>query len=55
MEFFDVVDENRKLLGYTKERGMKLEENEYNVGVEIWIINNKKFWRQRSEFYWCYK
>lgn len=21
---------------------MKLEENEYNVGVEIWIINNKK-------------
>ena len=42
MEFFDVVNENRKLLGYTKQRGMKLEENEYNVGVEIWIINNKK-------------
>ena len=42
MELFDVVDENRKLLGYTKGRGMKLEENEYNVGVEIWIINNKK-------------
>ena len=42
MEVFDVVDKNRNLLGYTKERGMNLEENEYNVGVEIWIINNKK-------------
>lgn len=42
MEIFDVVDKNRKSLGYTKERGMKLEENEYSVGVEIWIINNKK-------------
>ena len=43
MEFFDVVDENRKLLGYTKQRGMKLEENEYNVDVEIWIINKKNY------------
>ena len=34
MEFFDVVDENRKLLGYTKVRGMKLEENEYNGAIE---------------------
>ena len=42
MEIFDVVDENRNFLGYTKRRGMKLEENEYNVGVEIWIINKKK-------------
>ena len=42
MELFDVVDENRNLLGYTKERGKELEENEYNVGVELWIFNNKK-------------
>ena len=42
MEFFDVVNENRKPLGYTKERGLKLEENEYNVGVEIWIFNDNK-------------
>ena len=42
MEFFDVVDKNRKRLGYTKLRGEKLEENEYNVGVEIWIFNDKK-------------
>ncbi len=34
MEFFDVVDENRKLLCYTKQRGMKLEENEYNGAIE---------------------
>ncbi len=42
MEYFDVLDKNRKTLGYTKERGMKLLENEYNVGVENWIINNGK-------------
>ena len=34
MEFFDVVDENKKLLCYTKQRGMKLEENEYNGAIE---------------------
>ncbi len=42
MEFFDVVDKDRKPLGYTKRRGLKLEENEYNVGVEIWIFNDYK-------------
>ena len=42
MEYFDVLDKNRKPLGYTKERGMKLLENEYKVGVENWIFNNGK-------------
>lgn len=42
MESFDVVDKNRNLLGYTKNRGDKLNENEYNVGIEVWIFNNKK-------------
>jgi 8-oxo-dGTP pyrophosphatase MutT (NUDIX family) len=42
MEFFDVLDENRNKLGYTKQRGETLEENEFNVGVEFWIFNNKK-------------
>ncbi len=42
MELFDVLDKNRKALGYTKERGKELLENEYNVGVENWIFNNKK-------------
>ena len=42
MEFFDVVNKNRKSLGYVKQRGMELEENEYNVGVEIWIFNKNK-------------
>ena len=42
MESFDVVDKNRKPLGYTKYRGDKLADNEYNVGIEIWIFNNKK-------------
>ena len=42
MEYFDVYDVNRKPLGYTKKRGEKLEKDEYNTGVEIWIINDKK-------------
>ena len=42
MEYFDVLDSNRKKRGYTKIRGEKLIENEYNVGVEIWIFNNNK-------------
>ena len=42
MEFFDVVDKDRKPLGYTKQRGMKLDECEYNVGVEIWVFNDNK-------------
>ena len=42
MECFDVVDENRNPLGYIKQRGSELEENEYNVGVEIWIFNKNK-------------
>ena len=42
MEYFDVLDKNRKPLGYTKQRGTKLEENEYNMGIEIWIFNDKK-------------
>lgn len=42
MEYFDVLDKDRNFLGYTKERGSKLEENEYNMGIEIWIFNDKK-------------
>ena len=42
MEYFDVLDKNRKPLGYTKKRGEELEENEYNTGIEIWIFNDKK-------------
>ena len=42
MEIFDVVDCNRKKLNYTKTRGETLSDNEYNVGVELWIFNNHK-------------
>lgn len=42
MEFYDVVDKNRTFIGYKKERGSKLDENEYNIGVEIWFFNNGK-------------
>ncbi len=42
MEYFDVVDANRDNLNYTKRRGDELLENEYNVGIEVWIFNNNK-------------
>lgn len=42
MEIFDVYDGNRNFLNYTKQRGEKLTDNEYNLGSELWIINNNK-------------
>lgn len=42
MEYFDVLDSNRNKKGYTKLRGEKLNDNEYNLGVEIWIFNDNK-------------
>jgi len=42
MELFDVYDSNRNLLGYSKARGDKLLDNEYNMGIETWIINDHK-------------
>lgn len=42
MELFDVYDSNRKPLGYSKARGDKLLDNEYNMGIETWIINDHK-------------
>ena len=50
METFDVIDRKRKFLGYTKHRGEQLEDDEYNVGIEAWIFNNKKLLMTRRSF-----
>ena len=42
MEYRDIIDINRKSLGYTKERGEDLLDNEYDVGVELWNFYDKK-------------
>ncbi len=42
MELIDVIDVNRNKLGYTKERHEKLEDYEYNAGVELWNFYNHK-------------
>ena len=42
MEYFDVLDKNRNKKGYTKQRAETLTNEEYHLGVEIWIINNNK-------------
>lgn len=48
-EYFDVLDKNRNKLNYTKERGESLSNNEYNMGVENYIIcDNKLLMTKRS-------
>ena len=48
-EYFDVLDKDRNNLGYKKERGSSLLDNEYNMGVENYIIcDNKILMTQRS-------
>lgn len=42
MEYFDVVDINRNKTDKILARGSKLSDNEYNVGIELWIINSNK-------------
>lgn len=50
IEFFDVVDKNRLPLGYKKSRDESLKSDEFNIGVEIWIINdNSILMTQRSK------
>ena len=42
METFDILDKDRKPMGYTKKRGEPLVENEYNLGTELWNFYDKK-------------
>ena len=42
MEYFDVLSKTRQKLNYIKARGIQLENNEYNQGAGIWILNNRK-------------
>lgn len=39
MEFWDLVDENRNMLGKTHQRGVELIPGEYHIVVEIITIN----------------
>ena len=50
MEYFDVVDINKNKINKILPRGTTLHEGEYNVGVEVWIINsnNELLITQRS-------
>ena len=40
MEYFDVLDQNRISLNYKKLRGETLNPEEFNAGIEMWIVNN---------------
>jgi len=52
MEYFDVVDINRIKTNKILPRGSTLEPGEFNIGVEIWIINSNKeiLLTQRSKY-----
>jgi len=51
MEYFDVVDINKNKINKILPRGATLKPDEYNVGVEVWIINsnNQLLLTQRSK------
>lgn len=51
MEFFDVVDKNRKPMNKVLPRGSKLKDDEFNTGVEVWILDkdNNLLITQRSQ------
>lgn len=40
MEYFDVLDQNRISLNYKKLRRETLNPEEFNAGIEMWIVNN---------------
>ncbi len=42
IEYFDCLDKDRNKLGYRKVRGSTLLENEYNQGIEVYIVNDSK-------------
>ena len=50
MEYFDVVDINKNKINKILPRGTALQSGEYNVGVEVWIVNsnNELLLTQRS-------
>ncbi|TAA69734.1 NUDIX hydrolase [Planococcus salinarum] len=39
MELWDLVDENRNMLGKTHNRGIELNKGEYHIVVEIFTVN----------------
>ncbi len=41
IEYWDVYDENRKLVGKLHERGKPLAKGEYHLVVHIWVRNKK--------------
>ena len=50
MEYFDVLDQNRISLNYKKLRREPLNLEEFNAGIEMWIINNNSIlMTQRSK------
>ena len=38
MELWDLYDENRNLLGKTHVRGVPLQEGEYHLVTDIWMV-----------------
>lgn len=51
IEYWDLYNENRELLNKTIKRGEKLQDNEYHLVTNAWIINdnNEFLITQRSE------
>ena len=60
MELFDVYDKNRIKTGKILKRGDKLNNDEYHIFVQVWLVNknNEFLFEKRSSFVtsphkWC--
>jgi 8-oxo-dGTP diphosphatase len=47
MEYFDIIDENGRELGYTKERTFVHQEGDWHKGVHVWIVKGDKLLLQK--------
>lgn len=59
-EYFDIYNINREKTGKIIKRGERMENDEYHIFVQVWLINNKgKFLVQKRSKYvkdplvWC--
>lgn len=41
-EIWDLYDKDKNLIGKTHERGKPLSNGEYNLVVEVWVVNDKR-------------
>jgi 8-oxo-dGTP diphosphatase len=47
MELFDIIDENGRSMGFTKERSLVHRDGDWHKGVHVWVVNDDKLLLQK--------